>query len=306
VEFIMSKIHWLALLSIPGIGGATTRRLLERFGDIEAIFTASVDDLASVPRVSRQMAERLKATSFENIEEELAALADEDIDVVTWDDDAYPANLRPVNDAPPLLFVHGVLRAEDAGAVAIVGTREPSAPSADLAERLAAGLAGRAVTVVSGLALGIDAAAHRGALQAEDGRTLAVLGSGLHNVFPRENLELAQTIVRHGAVLSELRPNAPASGMTLMARDRIVSGLSRVVIVVEARERSGSLDTAARARTQGRVLYAVPGSGGTDALLREGARRLDPQALDLDALADQARRGPDDAGASAMQPGLFS
>ena len=293
----MSKEHWLALLSIAGIGGATARKLLDRFGSIEAMFAASVAELSAVPRISDAQAEQLLALSLDEMAAHLEALADAGIDILTWDDDDYPSNLRPVNDAPPLLFVRGTLLPNDSEAVAIVGSREATPRSLALAERLAHTMAERGLTVVSGLALGIDTAAHRGALQARRGRTLAVLGSGLGAIFPRENIALAEEIAERGAVLSELRPTTPASGPSLMARDRIVSGLSRAVIVVEARERSGTMDTARRAKAQDRLLIAVPGSEGCDLLLRQGAIPLSGDS-DLDDLAARVRAcavGGDDA-----------
>jgi len=300
----MSTVHYLALASVSGIGGVTMRKLIQRFGSVEAVFEASADQLCQVPRVTSDMAQRLLAVDLDHMEEELSFLSDNDIDVLTWDDDSYPANLRAANDAPPLLFVCGNLKPGDEEAVAIVGTREPTPEAKAAAEHLACELAARGLTIVSGLALGIDTAAHRGALAAEDGRTLAVLGSGVGAIHPRENTELAEQVTRHGAVISELRPNAPPSAATLMARDRIVSGLSRAVIVVEARENSGSLDTAGRARAQHRLLFAVPGSAGTELLLSQGAERLDVAATDFDALADRLRAlsvGPD----AVQQPGLF-
>ncbi len=292
----MSKEHWLALMSVPGIGGVTARKLIERFGSIPAVFSAAAEDVAAVPRVSLEMAMQLPS-ALDQAQQALESLADADITVLTWDDDEYPANLRSVNDAPPLLFVRGDLLAGDSDAVAIVGTRDPSPEAAASAQRLASGLAERGLTVASGLALGIDTVAHRGALQADDGRTIAVLGCGLAHIFPRENAELAEEIVGRGAVLSELRPPTPASGPSLMARDRIVSGLSRAVIIVEAAERSGSMDTAQRARSQGRLLIAVPGSPGTRLLLSQGAQRLDPATVDFDELAERIRAHPlpDDA-----------
>jgi DNA processing protein len=135
------------------------------------------------------------------------------------------------------------------------------------------------------LALGIDTAGHRGAI--ETGRTIAVLGSGIRFIHPKENVELAEDIIECGAVLSELHPNTPPRGQNLMARDRIISGLSRAVIVIEAGEKSGSLDTAARAIKQGRFVYAVPGSAGTDQLIAGGARVINPASLNFDALADE-------------------
>ena len=285
----MGKEHWLALSMVPGIGGVTARRLLERFHSVEAVFDAPDEHLLRVPRLTPDAVARLRAVSLEAVEGELASLADEGLEVLTWDDEAYPANLRSLHDAPPVLFMRGALGPEDEQAVAIGGTRQPPARGAALAEGLARELARRRLTVVSGLALGIDAAAHQGALLAAGGRTLAVPGSGLRAIHPRENQPLAEAIVERGALLSELHPAAPPRGPVLMARDRITSGLSRAVVVVEAAERSGSLDTADKARRQGRLLLAVPGSPGTQALLEGGAERLDPEAADLDALSERIR-----------------
>jgi DNA processing protein len=284
----LSKLHWLALTSVPGVGGVTARKLIDRFGDIEAIFDATPEELATIPRVGGELAQRLGAVSLEALEEELSALSDEGIDVLTWDDADYPANLRDAADSPPVLFVRGALLAGDADAVAIAGTREPSTYTADLARKWALELASRGHTVVSGLALGIDTAAHRGALEAPEGRTLAVLGSGLRLVTPRENVELAEQVVRRGALLSEVRPGTAPRGTTLMARDRIITGLSRVTIIVEAREKSGSVDTGRHALRQGRPLFALAGSPGTNLLARMGAVPLQPD-VDLDWLSEQIR-----------------
>ena len=283
----MSKIHWLALSMTPGIGAAIARRLVERFGSVEAAFDAPDEDLLQVPRVTAAIVEGLRAVSLEALEYELTSMDDEGVSVLTWDDDDYPSNLRRASDAPPLLFARGELSVSDENAVAIVGTREPAVSSAALAETLARGLAERGLTIVSGLALGIDTAAHLGALQAEGGRTLAVLGSGLRVIHPRENASLAEDIVNHGALLSEFHPGTPPSGPNLMTRDRVVSGLSQAVIVVEAGLKSGSIDTAAKARHQGRLVFAVPGSPGTDDLISSGAFALEPDAIDFDDLMSQ-------------------
>ncbi len=285
----MSKAHWLALAATPGIGGATARRLLERFGRIEAVFAAAPTDLATLPRLSLATAEGLLHTPLDALDDDIASLSDEGVDLLTWDDDAFPASLRALSDAPVLLFVRGALRVEDEVSAAIVGTREASDAGLARAERLARGLAEGGIPIVSGLALGIDTAAHWGALQADSGRTIALLGSGIRVIHPRKNADLAEAITTRGALLSELLPNTPPRGPQLMARDRLISGLSRVVIVVEAAQASGSLDTAARARKQGRAVFAVPGSPGTDGLLRDGARHLDPDDPDLDALAAAIR-----------------
>ncbi len=279
----MSSVHWLALTTIPGIGGVTARKLLDRFGDIESAFSASPEELTQIPRITEAMAQQFVAAPIDGLESELLSLTDEGIDLLTWDDDQFPSHLRALPDAPIVLFRRGGLKRDDKNAVAIVGTREPSPRGMEVAAALGRELSGRGLTIVSGLALGVDTAAHRGALESE-GRTLAVLGSGIRFIHPKENVELAEQITRSGALLSELHPNTPPRGPQLMARDRIVSGLSRAVIVVEAGEKSGSLDTAAKAKKQGRLVYAVPGSAGTDQLLASGARRIRLQELDFGSL----------------------
>ncbi len=281
----MSTVHWLALTTVSGIGGVTARKLIERFGDVESIFEASPAELIEIPRVTEAMAAQLLAAPLDQLEDELLSLNDEGIEIVTWVDDRFPALLRPLPDAPLVLFVRGALSADDEQAVAIVGTREPTRSAVEVAHTLGRELAARGVTVVSGLALGIDTAAHRGAI--EMGRTIAVLGSGIRYIHPRENVELAEEIVKGGAILSELHPDTPPKGQNLMARDRLISGLSRAVIVIEAGEKSGSLDTATKAKKQGRWVYAVPGSAGTDLLIAGGARRIDLVMSDFDRWADE-------------------
>ncbi len=287
----MSKAHWLALAALPGLGGVTLRKLLHEFGDVESIWRATPEELAAIPRVTPAMARQLQHTPIEKWQEQVYLLAEAEVDLLTWDDPSFPQLLQALPDAPVVLFMRGSLRRDDGNAVAIVGTRAPSVEAAGLATNLARELATRGLTVVSGLALGIDTAAHLGALAAEEGRTIAVLGSGIFKIHPPENAELVERIVSHGAVLTELLPDAPPRGPQLMARDRLISGLSRAVIVVEAGAKSGSLDTAARAQKQGRLVYAVPGSPGTDGLLRVGGKQLDA-GTSLDALAEEIRRHP--------------
>ena len=279
----MSNAHWLALTTISGIGGVTARKLIDRFGDVESIFAASVEELIEIPRVTTLMAPQLLAAPIHQLDSEMLSLSDEGIDLLTWDDDRFPTRLRPLSDAPMVLFMRGAVKRTDENAVAIVGTREPSPAAVETATRLGRELAERGLTIISGLALGIDTAGHRGAI--ETGRTIAVLGSGIRFIHPKENIELAEDIIGCGAVLSELHPNTPPRGQNLMARDRIISGLSRAVIVIEAGEKSGSLDTASKAIKQGRFVYAVPGSAGTDQLIAGGARVINPASLDFDALA---------------------
>jgi DNA processing protein len=279
------KAYHVALATTPGIGPRTFAALVERFGSPRAVFSADADELLQVPRVTAETVALLHACDLDAVENELFALSEDGIAVIPRDDDAYPANLAHIPDAPPALFVRGALRADDARAVAIVGTREASARGQRVAADLAYGFAARGFTVVSGLARGIDTAAHLGALDGE-GRTLAVLGSGIRVIHPHENIELANRITSgRGAVLSEFHPNAPPQGRTLMIRDRVISGLARGVVVVEAAPDSGSLDTAKRARRQARLVFAVAGGGaGAEDLLRAGARVIDADAVDWDAI----------------------
>lgn len=282
----MNEVYWLALSTISGIGGRTAKRLIERFGSIPAAFDAEEEELSLIPRMTTEMIAGMRNAPLEQLEDELCDLRSEGIRLLTWDSDDYPANLRKADDAPPILFVMGTLTDDDERAVAIIGTREPSDESIALASRLAREFAGCGFTVVSGLALGVDAAAHEGALDA-GGRTLAVFGSGIRHIHPRSNQMLAERILESGALLSELHPNTPVQGRNLMARDRIISGLSLGVIVVEAGIKSGSMDTAAKAKKQGRLVMAVPGSPGTDELISGGAVRLGSDATDIAALCEQ-------------------
>jgi DNA processing protein len=300
------KAHWVALSLIPGVGGITARKLVERLGTIEAVFEVDTADLTSVPRITPDIAQRIRQTSLENVEAQIMSWEDEGITVLTPGDEDYPPLLRAVSDAPVVLFIQGHVRSSDARAVAIVGARQPSERGQRMAQQLAEGLAGRGWTIVSGLAAGIDTSAHRGALAAS-GRTLAVLGSGLRVIHPRENAELAQEIVKRGALLSELHPATPPRGQHLMARDRIISGLARGVLVVEAGEKSGSLDTAAKARRQGRLVLAVPGSPGTEQLLASGAMRIEAEQLDVDAVIELIEKSPSSPAprGAPKQPGFW-
>jgi len=237
-----SVAWWLALYFTPGVGPRLFRRLVERFGDPEAACAAPSEELTDIPRLGPTLAERIQAVDPAPVEAELFSLYDEGIDVVTLADPAYPRYLRWIPDAPPVLFLRGCVMEADESAVAVVGSRRASPAGQERARCLAAALAEAGYTVVSGLAQGIDTAAHHGALDV-GGRTLAVLGSGIRVIHPRENARLAEAIADSGALLSELHPNAPPRGATLMARDRIISGLSLGVVVVEAEEGSGSLDT---------------------------------------------------------------
>ena len=208
-----------------------------------------------------------------------AAAATRGFHVIGWNEPAFPAALLTLPDLPPALWYRGRLDALDAAAVAIVGSRAASAVAIETATRIASDLASRGITVVSGLARGVDSAAHRGAL--ETGRTAAVLGSGLDHMYPAEHDSLAADIAIDGIVISEYPPGTPPLPMFFPMRNRLISGLSRAVVVIEANEKSGSLITAACALEQGREVMAVPGnvlsgrSRGAHALIRDGAKLVE-------------------------------
>jgi DNA processing protein len=304
----MSKLHWAALISSARIGGTLATRLLKHFGSLEAVFAASVDDLLQVQGIGQNTASAIKHTELSSVQEMLDRLAEAGIDAVTWEEATYPQNLLCIPDAPPVLFVQGKLRKEDVRAIAVVGTRKPVQEALALTERLAFELAQRGWIIVSGLAVGIDTAAHSGALKA-GGRTLAVLGSGIQNIYPRRNKSLADSIVDQGALVSEVLPNAPVSRQGLIARNRITSGLSRAVFVIQSTEDSGSINTARRARKQGRALYVIDdGTPFHDQLLALNASELQARQIDWDDLSDELDRlevKPMEDQADGSQPRLL-
>ena len=266
------------LACLPGVGSRTRRDLLAHFGSPEAILAASSRELAAVPGVGRRVAKTIPSMADTTAADEVLELCrSRGVGMLLEGGAGYPPLLGRISDPPSLLFVRGSIAACDSLAIAIVGSRHATAYGRRVAWQLAGGLARAGYTIVSGLARGIDAAAHRGALDA-GGRTLAVLGSGVLNVYPPEHADLAVEVMAHGALLGEAPPlTAPQPGC-FPQRNRIVSGLSLGVIVVEAAERSGALITARLAGEQGREVFAVPGpidsrlSRGCHALIRDGAR----------------------------------
>lgn len=285
------KKYWVALALTVGIGPKTFANLMDAFGSPREVFSASHEELRAVPRITDEIAIQIRSTDFDRIENELYSLSGESISVLTLDDDEYPGLLKQIGDAPPVLFVRGAFDDSDSRAVAIVGTREPTERGMQIAGELARGLSERGFTIVSGLARGIDTAAHRGALDT-NGRTLAVLGSGIRVIHPRENISMADEISNgRGAIISELHPSAPPTGPNLMTRDRLTSGLARGVIVVQAAKASGSLDTAKRAIKQKRhVLVVKDGGAGIDELTDNGAFIIDGEKIDFDAMAQELMR----------------
>jgi DNA processing protein len=271
---------WMGFTLVKGIGAARLQMLLSHFGDVETAWGAAPAALKAAG-LSDKLAERLaqvreKADLPRLLEQTLAS----GIQVLTWEDPAYPPLLKEIDQPPPVLYLRGEIIDEDGWAVAIVGTRRVSPYGRQVTEEIASSLAASGVTVVSGLARGGDAIAHAAALRA-GGRTLSVLGSGVDRIYPPENRPLAEKMAAgQGAVISDYPPGTPPEGPNFPPRNRIISGLSRAVIVIEAGETSGALITAEFAVEQGREVFAVPGnilapqSKGTNKLIQDGARPL--------------------------------
>jgi DNA processing protein len=263
---------------VPGIGSRLRRLLLDRFGTPEGVFAASPTEIASVGRIGRKLAESLATLADDSTADKVIALCRKQaVTILREGSDGYPGLLSRIDDPPGLLFVRGAILPQDSLAVAIVGARHATTYGLKVAEQLGAGLARAGYTVVSGLARGIDAAAHRGAINA-GGRTLAVLGSGVLNVYPPEHADLAHEVIEAGALISELPPLTDPNAGTFPQRNRIVSGMSLGVVVVQAADRSGALITSRLAMEQGREVFAVPGpidcrmSRGCHQLIRDGAK----------------------------------
>jgi DNA processing protein len=277
----MDLYWWLTLSRVPGVGPATVIKLVQRFGSAKAVFRASLKALQEVERVGRQLAEALLAYKDDGwAEKELARTERLGIRLVLFGDASYPPSLAAIPDPPSHLYVKGEFKPEDGLALAIVGSRAASTYGLQTTNRIARDLARRGVTVVSGMARGIDSEAHKGAL-AGGGRTIAVLGSGLNVIYPPENRELYSRIAERGAVVSEYPLDAEPDAVHFPSRNRIISGLSLGVTIVEAAPKSGSLITAQLALEQGREVFAVPGSvdsmrsRGTHQLIRQGAHLVE-------------------------------
>lgn len=269
---------WLILLNVPGIGPSRLRMLVERFGAPGAALRAPIRELMSVPGVSEKTAATIRNYRDDReIARQVAVIERVGARAISWLDPEYPERLREIHHFPPVLFLRGTLAPADARALSIVGSRAATPYGRMMAERLARDLSARGMTIVSGMARGIDSLAHRAALSG-GGRTLAVLGCGVDVVYPPENAELQKAIVQNGAVISEFPMGTQPEGPNFPRRNRIISGLSLGVVVVEAGEGSGALLTAEYARDQNREVFAVPGnvnvpkSRGTNELIKQGAK----------------------------------
>jgi len=282
--------YWLALHYLPGLGNQGCLRLLQYFGQPQHIFSASETTLKEVG-VKEETIKAIKAGTWQNLvcaeEKRLKQLG---VHLVTYFDEHYPSLLKEIYDPPFLLYVKGNIEVLHTPCVAIVGTRRASFYGIKTATRLAQGLAETGITVVSGLARGIDTAAHKGVLLAR-GKTIAVLGCGLDIVYPPENKKIYAEIMQQGAIISEFPLGTPPVARNFPIRNRIISGLSLGVIVVEAALKSGSLITARLALEQGKEVFAVPGqvdtfhSKGTHNLIKQGAKLVETIADILEELS---------------------
>jgi DNA processing protein len=277
-------LFWVGLSSIPGVGRITFRKLVNHFGSPERALSAPLEELKNVDGLSDKLITGITTFSWrEQAEQELAKAEDSGVAIITTDDPAYPGNLRTTPDPPLYLYVKGTLRPEDANAVAIVGTRNPTHYGRTVTRRTAYELAATGFTIVSGLARGIDTQAHRGALAAK-GRTIAVLGCGIDVAYPPENKALMEEIAGSGSVVTENPFGTKPEAGYFPARNRIISGLSRGTVIIEAAEDSGSLITAKDTIEQGRRLFAVPGnigsatSVGPNSLIKQGATLVESAA----------------------------
>jgi len=296
---------WLALGRIRGVGGVSFKKITARFADPAAVFRASAAELAEIEGLHRELIHSIaNFNDWAEIDKEIQRARAAGIKMIPFSDAAYPASLRAIADPPPLLYVKGELRDNDSRAIAIVGSRSASDYGRRIARDLARGLASFGFTVVSGMARGIDGMAHESALQA-GGRTLAVLGSGVDRAYPPEHEMLYRRISENGAVISELPMGARPIAFNFPARNRLISGLSLGVVVVEATEKSGSLITASLAAEQGREVFAVPGeagasrSRGSHRLIRQGAKLVETVEDIIEEIAPQLSRRGDAAPASA-------
>lgn len=271
--------YWVGFNHVKGVGPASVRLLLQHFGALGEAWRAPYEALRRAGLSRRACESLLEVRQRLDLQAELARLDRLGIAVLTWDDAEYPAllaQLRAIDHAPPVLYLRGTLADTDEWALAVVGTRAATPYGRQVAHQLVSELAANGLTIVSGLARGLDSDAHRAALEA-GGRTIAVLPCGLDTIYPPEHRQLAAQIVQHGALVSIFPLGTQPLRANFAPRNRVISGLARGVLVVEAGEKSGALITAGQALEQGREVFAVPGnitaqgSTGTNRLIQDGA-----------------------------------
>lgn len=288
--------YWLALNFVPGIGSILFRRLIDRFRSPEAVFRATEKELLKVEGMSRNLIlEIQKGPPEKRVEKELTQLSEIGGKLLTFHDELYPKRLKEIYDPPPILYLRGDLRREDELAVAVVGSRKTTPYGRWMAEKISQDLSRHGITIVSGMARGIDSVAHWGALST-GGRTIAVLGCGVDVIYPAENRGLSKKIIEQGALLSEFPIGTPPESGHFPRRNRIISGLAIGVVIVQAGQKSGALITAGYALEQGREVFAVPGnvgiesSRGANRLIREGAKMVESSEDILEEILPQWKK----------------
>ena len=283
---------WIKLSLAKDVGEARLRYLIKRSGSPTDVFKTPARDLSEI--VGDSIARNIKEAEKINVEPHLRVMEKLDVKLVTFNDPQYPENLKDIADLPPMLYVRGELLESDAQSIAIIGSRRATTYGKFIAEQFAYELAEQGLTIVSGMARGIDSAAHRGALKA-GGRTIAVFGCGIDRIYPPENRGLMHEIIQHGAVISEFPLFTKPLAGNFPARNRLISGLSKAVLVVEARSRSGVFSTVEWALDQGREVFAVPGnitseaSKGANRLILDGAKPVMSSRDILDFLGIEAK-----------------
>lgn len=291
------KKFWVGFNLIKGIGAVRMQGLVSYFGDLESAWKSQPGELAAAGLGLKLIERVVQARDSVNLDKVWERIEKQGIKILTWQDEAYPQRLKEIDQPPPVLYIRGEYLPDDLFAVGIVGTRRITAYGRQITEELASFLAANGMTVISGLARGVDAVAHQMALKA-GGRTIAVLGSGVDKIYPPEHRQLAEQMMERGAILSDYAPGTPPEASNFPPRNRIISGLSLAVVVVEAGETSGALITAEFAAEQGREVFAVPGSilapqsKGTNKLIQNGALPLLSvndlmQALDITRVGEQ-------------------
>ena len=273
------KKYWVGFNLIKGIGAVRMQALLNHFDDLELAWAGTPIDLAGAG-LSLKLIERIvQARENIDLDKVWGRIESQGIKILTWKDEAYPQRLKEIEQPPPVLYVRGEYLPDDLYAVAIVGTRRVTPYGRQITEELSSFLAANGITVISGLARGVDAIAHQAALKA-GGRTIGILGSGVDKIYPPEHRQMAEQMMTQGGVMSDYAPGTPPDASNFPPRNRIISGLSLAVVVIEAGETSGALITAEFAAEQGREIFAVPGSilapqsKGTNKLIRNGALPL--------------------------------
>lgn len=269
---------WLALSTVPKVGAVRFISLVKHFGSPEAVLSAPEKELADFPDVGPIIASNIKTkVDWMVAEKQVELMKRHKVRLLTFKDEAYPENLKSIYDPPPFLFIRGEIKEEDKNAIAIVGSRAASPYGKQTAERIGRELAKRGITIVSGLAWGIDSIGHQAALK-ENSRTIAVFGSGLDVIYPPQNGKLVEGIIQNGAIISEFFLGTKPEKQNFPKRNRLISGLSLGVVIIEAGSKSGALLTAGHALEQNREVFAVPGnigaktSEGTNRLIKEGAK----------------------------------